>query len=165
MAKKIQHYAQKKPDEDMYWEDKASLDAFRKDATPGRWRADFVLERKPKSQSQLGYMFGCIVTKIKQEANENRQEGVDSLLKFLIDPDIPKGQAVTDDFIKALCYMIAPTFDDKGRKKTLSSMNTLEAKDFMDRVRNILANYVDIDDPDKEWKDGLADVAKESVKK
>lgn len=150
---KIKFYAQKVPDKTMQLEDRPAYEEFQRTAAPGRWRFDVVREKKPRSQKQLGDMFGNIVAKIKQEANENRQEGVDSLLVYLIDPNIPKGQAVTDDFVLALCYMLAPTFDKNGRKKTLRSMDTKEAAHFTDRIRNIFANYVEIPEPDPRWQE------------
>ena len=150
---KIQFYAQKVPDKPMQWENRQEVDQFRSDAAPGRWRFDVVREKKPRSQKQLGDMFGNIVATITHEVNEVRQEGVDSLLQFLVDPSIPKGQAATDDFIKAVCYMIAPTFGEDGRKKTLRSMNTAEAAHFTDRIRNIFANYVEIPEPDPRWQE------------
>lgn len=152
---KIQFYAQKVPDKTMQLEDRQAFEEFQKTAEPGRWRFDAVRDRKPRSQKQLGDVFGNMVAKVKQEANENRQEGVDSLLVYLIDPNIPKGQAVTDDFIIQLFYMIAPTFDKNGRKKTLRSMDTAEAAHFTERIRNIFANYVEIPEPRADWKENV----------
>ena len=147
MAKKNQFYLQKQPDETMQWEDPKAVDAFRDEAQPGRWRADFVKERKPKSQSQLGYIFGGIVDAIAEECNERRQDGVDALLKHVVDENIPKGTPATKDLIKDLCYAVAPTYGDDGRKKTLRSMDTKEANLFIDQICNIFAGFAEINDP------------------
>ena len=148
MAKR-QYYFQKKTDEKMEAEDREALNRFLIDAPPGRWRIDFVKERKPKSQPQLGYIFGGIVDAIIYECNENRQDGVDSLLKYIIDADVPKGQPATVDLVKDLLYAVAPTYDDKNRKRTLSGMDTGQAAHFTERILNIFANFVQIDSPEE----------------
>ncbi len=125
---------------------------FWDEAISGRYVITISRERAPKSDEQRGYIFGCIIATIKKEGNETRQDGVDGLLKYLLDPTIPKNQPLTDDFIKAVCYAIAPTFGKDGRKKTLRSMNTLEASDFTTRIRDMMAGYVYIAEPDKEWR-------------
>ncbi len=147
--KKNQFHLQKVDDEHMEWEDPAAIKAFREQAPSGRWRADFVKERQPKSQKQLGYIFGGIVDAIIYECNEKRQDGVDSLLLYLIDADIPKGQPATVDLVKALLYAVAPTYDDKNRKRTLSGMDTGQASNFTSRLLNIFANFVQIDSPEE----------------
>lgn len=133
----------------MQWEEPAKIQAFRRDAAPGRWRADFVKERAPKTQPQLGYLFAGVINAIKTECNENRQDGVDALLKYVVDADIPKGQPATDALIKDLCYSVAPTYDEHGRKKTLSGMDTGQAANFIDRIQRIFANFCEIPEPEK----------------
>lgn len=133
------------------FEDQGGFDEFQDQAPNGRYVVEFKRDRPPKTQSQLGYIFGGMVSKVKQEGNETRQDGVDGLLKYLLDPSIPKNQPLTDDFIKAMFYAIAPTFDDKGRKITLSSMNTVQANDFMKRIQDMMAGYVYLEDPNKDW--------------
>lgn len=149
---KIQHYLQKKPDEIMAWEDPAAVDEFRKNATLGKWRADFVLERKPKSQKQCAVVFALMIQQTIIQAND-LAIGVDDLLVYLIDGRIPKGQMLTTDFLHELMYLICPTRDDEGRRVTLSKMNTKQASDLFERFRTILGPLgIDIPDPDPDWK-------------
>jgi hypothetical protein len=104
-------------------------------------------KRKPKSQKQLGNIFGNMIAKIEYEANEVRQDGVDGLIKYLKDIDIPKGVEATPDFIKKVLYTVAPTFNGLGKEITLSKMNTKEAADFFKRSALIMSGYVPIPDP------------------
>jgi len=154
MAKSsITLFAQKlEENEGLLIENRKEYDSFLEQAPPGRYVIEVKRSRPPKSQKQLGYIFPGMIAKIKEEGNEIRQDGVDGLLKYLLDPSIPKNQPLTDDFIKAVLYAIAPTFDDKGRKITLSSMNTLEAKIFIEQVQNLMAGYVYLENPDKNWR-------------
>ena len=153
MAKdKAEFYMQKIEGREMFHEDVDAFIAFKELAPSGRYTVEVKRIKKKKTLNQLGYIFGGIIATIKEEVNETRQDGVDALLKYLVDEDIPKGQIATDDFLKELCYSIAPTYSEGGRRKTLSSMNTAEANSFMERIRNILANFVVIDEPDPNWK-------------
>ena len=125
---------------------------FWDNAIPGRYVVTIKRDRAPKSDEQRGYIFGYIIAEIKKEGNETRQDGVDGLLKYLLDPTIPKNQPLTDDFIKAVCYAIAPTFGKDGRKKTLRSMDTAEAAHFTTRIMDMMAGYVYLENPDKNWR-------------
>lgn len=144
---KATFYAQKVNDQPFQVEEPAELKSFRDNAPAGLYTLEYKRQRRKKTQSQLGYIFAGIIKTIKTECNETRQDGVDQLLKYLADPDIPKGQAATDDFLKELCYAIAPTYGDDGRRKTLRSMSTVEANSFIDRLQNIMAGFVEIEDP------------------
>jgi hypothetical protein len=110
-------------------------------------------KRKPKSQKQLGNIFGNMIAKIEYEANEIRQDGVDGLIKYLKDLDIPKGVEATPDFIKKVLYTVAPTFNGLGKEVTLRNMDTKEAADFFKRAAKIMSGYVYIPDPTKEVKE------------
>lgn len=147
MSKKHQYFAQKVDGEPMRDENPTAVEEFENNAAPGRYRKDYVKERAPKTQNQLGYIFAGIIGAIKEECNENRQDGVDTLLQYIIDEDIPKGQPATDDLIKDLCYTVAPTYDDNGRKRTLSGMDTGQAANFIDRIQRIFANFCEIPEP------------------
>jgi len=108
-------------------------------------------KRKPKSQKQLGNTFGNMVAKIRHEANEVRQDGVDGLLKYMAEIDIPKGVEATDDFIMKVLYTVAPTYNGLGKEVTLSGMDTKQAADFFKRAALGMSGYVHIPDPDPEW--------------
>ena len=150
---KINFYAQKTDDDPMQWEDPRAIEDFRKNAKNGRWRFDAVLERKPKSQKQLGDIFGNAIQKVLHQANEVRQDGIDGLIKYLKQLDEPKNVEATDDMVKKVFYTVAPTFNDKGEEINLSKMDTKQAADFMKRVRDIMAGYVYIPDPDPLYKE------------
>lgn len=105
------------------------------------------LKRKPKSQKQLGNIFGNMIAKIEYEANEVRQDGVDGLIKYLKQKDIPKGVEATPDFIKKVLYTVAPTFNGLGKEITLSKMDTKQAADFFKRAALMMSGYIPIPDP------------------
>lgn len=153
MSNKHQYFFQKKPDKRMKAEDFEALDRFMNDTSPGRWRADFVLERKPKSQKQCAVVFALMIQQTIIQAND-LAIGVDDLLVYLIDGRIPKGQMLTTDFLHELMYCICPTTDDEGRRVTLSKMDTKQASDLFERFRTIMGPLgIDIPDPDVNWRD------------
>jgi hypothetical protein len=108
---------------------------------------EFKRKRKPKSQKQLGNIFGNMIAKIEHEANEVRQDGVDGLIIFLKQQDIPKGVAATTDFIKKVLYTVAPTYNGLGKEVTLRDMDSKQASDFFKRAATIMSGYVHIPDP------------------
>jgi hypothetical protein len=110
-------------------------------------------KRKPTSQKQRGNTFGNMVKKIKNEANEVRQDGVDGLLEYIDNKDIPKGVAATDDFIMKVLYKVAPTYNELGEEVTLSKMNTKQAADFFKRAALGMSGYVYIPDPNPNYKE------------
>jgi len=109
-------------------------------------------KRRPKSKKQLGNTFGNIVAKIKHEANEVRQDGVDGLLVYIDNKHIPKGVAATDDFIMKVLYKVAPTYNKLGKEITLRDMDTKQAADFSSRAALGMSGYVHIPDPNKNWR-------------
>jgi hypothetical protein len=111
-------------------------------------------KRKPKSQKQLGNIFGNMIAKIEYEANEVREDGVDGLIKYLKQLDIPKGVEATPDFIKKVLYTVAPTFNGLGKEITLSKMDTKQATEFFKRAALIMSGYVHIPDPTVNWREG-----------
>jgi hypothetical protein len=109
-------------------------------------------KRRPTSQKQRGNTFGNMVKKIRHEANEVRQDGVDGLLKYLDEIDIPKGVEATPDFVMKVLYTVAPTFNGLSEEITLSKMDTKQAADFFKRCADAMAGYVYIPDPNPEWQ-------------
>jgi hypothetical protein len=78
--------------------------------------------------------------------------GVCDFLVYLIDGRIPKGQAITKDFLHELMYCICPTTDEDGRRVTLSKMSTVQAANLFERFRTIVAPLgIVIDDPCIDW--------------
>jgi transcriptional regulator with XRE-family HTH domain len=113
---------------------------------------EYKRKRKPKSQKQLGNIFGNMIAKIEYEANEVRQDGVDGLIKYLNELDIPKGVEATPDFIKKVLYTVAPTYNGLGKEITLSKMDTKQATDFFKRAADMMGSYVYIPDPTADWR-------------
>ena len=122
-----------------------------------KYGQSLVIKRKrtPKSQKQLGNIFGNMIDKIIYEANEVRQDGIDGLIVYLKQLDVPKNLEANTDIVKKVLYTVAPTYNEKGEEITLSKMNTNQANDFFERVRDIMAGYVYIPDPNPNWKQEL----------
>ncbi len=105
---------------------------------------------QPKSHSQVKTIFGLMIEEAVKQAEE-KTIGVEDLMIYLLAKDIPKGQAITKDYLHQLMYIICPTTDDKGNKITLSKMDTVQASSLFDRFRNIVAGIgIYIPDPKKE---------------
>lgn len=146
-----QFFLQKIDGEPMRDEDPAAVAEFENNAAPGRWRKDYIKERKPKSQKQCAVVFALMIQQTIIQAND-LAIGVDDLLVYLIDGRIPKGQMLTTDFLHELMYLICPTRDDEGRRVTLSKMNTKQASDLFERFRTIMGPIgINIPDPDPNW--------------
>lgn len=108
---------------------------------------------KPKSNQQVKTIFGLMIAQTIIQCND-KAIGIEDLLVYLIDGHIPKGQAITTDFLHALMYTICPTCDEDGRRTTLSKMSTKQASDLFERFRMIMAPLgIDIPDPRPDWKD------------
>ena len=142
--------------------------AFWQQAPPGRYVITIKRERAPKSQRQLGNVFGNIISKIVYQVNEVDYLGIDGFVKYLLDQSIPKNckanadsvevalrkviRRTTPDEIKAILYSISPTLTAIGEEITLRDMDTKQASIFTDRVVNMVSGYVAISDPDKNWR-------------
>jgi hypothetical protein len=129
------------------------LGAFFNALKPGPYEITIRKAAKPKSDNQVKMIFGLMIQSTIEQA-EYLGIGVEDLLKYLIDGNIPKGVGLNKDFLHALAYVIAPTYDEDGNRVTLSKMNTRQASDLFERYRNIVAPLgIVIDDPDKNWRD------------
>ena len=107
---------------------------------------------KPKSPKQTKTIFGLMINDTIAQANDLGID-VSYFLKYLVDDSIPKGQGLTIDFLHELMYVICPTTDENGRRKTLSQMSTIEASNLFERFRAIVAPMgIDILDPDPNYK-------------
>ena len=107
---------------------------------------------KPKSHNQVKMIFGHMIESTIAQADEC-SIGVEDMLVYLIDGNIPKGIAINKDFLHALMYTICPTVDDEGQRVTLSKMSTKQANDLFERFRNIMAPLgIVISDPSKDKK-------------
>lgn len=147
---KITLFAQKIEGKEFEYEDEDGALIFIDNAPPGRYVIEIKRDRPPKSQKQLGMIFGHMIEETIRQADE-KAIGVEELLVYLLAGNIPKGVAITKDFLHALMYVICPTVDEEGNKITLSKMNTLQANELFERFRTILGPLgICIDDPKKE---------------
>ncbi len=144
-------FAQKLEGKPFELERPPEFDEFEKQAQPGRYVIEYKRERGPKTTKQRGVIFGLMIKSAVEQAEE-QAIGVEDLMRNLHAQNIPMGQAITKDYLHALMYVIAPTFDDMGNKVTLSKMNTKQASELFERVRTILAPLgIVIEDPNPDW--------------
>ncbi len=125
---------------------------FEIDAPPGRYAIEVKKERPPKTQKQCAVIFAVMIGQAVQQAAD-KCIGVEDLMRYLLTQNIPMGVAIDKDYLHALMYVICPTFNDEGKRVTLSKMNTKEASELFERFRNIMAPLgIVIDDPDPNWR-------------
>jgi hypothetical protein len=111
------------------------------------FKTSLVVPRKGKSQAQLGLIWGNMIANTVLQA-EDQGIGVDDLMVYFLNSDLPKGQAITSDYLHQLIYVICPTTDIDGNKVTLRDMNTQEASSLFKRFQAIIAGAgIIIDDP------------------
>jgi len=128
------------------------LGAFMDALKPGPYEITIRKATKPKTGQQVKMIFGLMIQQTIEQA-EYLGIGVEDLLVYLIDGNIPKGVGLNKDFLHALMYQICPTFDDNGNRITLSKMHTKQAADLFERYRNLLAPLgIVIQDPDPNWR-------------
>jgi hypothetical protein len=128
------------------------LGAFFDALKPGAYEITVRKDTKPKTENQVKMIFGLMIQSTIEQA-EYLGIGVEDLLVYLMDGNIPKGVGLNKDFLHALMYEVCPTFDDEGRRVTLSKMNTKQAADLFERYRNLLAPLgIVIQDPDPNWR-------------
>lgn len=150
---KATFFCQKLDDFTFEYEDQGAFEAFEDHAPAGRYVVEIKRERPPKSQKQCAVIFALMIAQTVQQAAD-KGIGVDDLMRYLLTADIPKGVAITTDYLHALMYIICPTFNDEGKQVTLSKMNTVQANSLFERFRNIVAPMgIVIDDPDPNWRD------------
>ena len=153
MAKSsITLFAQKlEENEGLLIENRKEYDSFLEQAPPGRYVIEVKRSRPPKSQKQLGVIFGLMTDSILEQMEEQTL-GVEDLMKYLLAADIPKGQKVTKDYLHALFYIIAPTCDEDGKRITLRNMDIEQANSLIERIQNIMGPFgVFIPNPDPNW--------------
>ena len=161
-------FIQNPPDEPFYYERQAEFDEFWQQAPPGRYVVQIKRSYPPKTKKQRGNIFGNMIAAIVYHVNEVDQEGIDGFMRYLLDESIPKNcpanadsvrvalrKAITrthPDQIKTILYSITPTLNEAGDEITLRDMDTKQAGVFTDRIVNMVAGYVAIDDPDPKWR-------------
>lgn len=119
----------------------------------GNGRYEVVVKKtiKPKSQKQLGAIFGLLIKDAIAQANDM---GLDtsSFLNEMVREDLPTGLGLTSDLLKELLYCLCPIMRD-DRRITLSKASTIEAAKFFEDARNVLAAHgIFINEPDPNWR-------------
>ncbi len=169
MSKSKQTFFAQKIDGDRFrLENIVAYKDFEIEAPPGRYVIEIKRERRPKSQKQLGNVFGNVVDKLVRYVNDVDMVGIDGFIQYLLDESIPKnceanadsvkvalGRAIKKtcpEEIKTILYSISPTLNEAGKQITLRDMNTKQAAVFTDRIVNMVAGYVLIPDPDPNWR-------------
>ncbi len=111
------------------------------------FKTSMTIPRKGKSWAQVKLIWGNMIANTIIQADD---KGIDvgKLLIYLISEGIPKGQAITPDYIHQLMYIICPTFDEDGNTVTLSGMDTEQASSLFKRYQTIMAGMgINIEDP------------------
>lgn len=145
-------FAQKHEGKRFQFELTNDLVDFEAQAPPGRYVFEIKRQRPPRSQKQLGMIFGLMIKDAVRQADE-KAIGVEELMRYLLTRHIPKGVKITKDYLHALMYIICPTFNDEGIEITLSKMDTKQAGELFEQFRNIMAPIgIVIDDPDPNWR-------------
>lgn len=109
-----------------------------------------TVERKPKSYQQVKTHWGLVITTILMEFSDR---GWDS--STLLNLPVPTGIEVTKGMLQEYLYAACPVHNEEGQRVTLSKMNTLEASQFFEMVRNFAASQwsIYIPEPDPNWKE------------
>ena len=131
------------------------FEKFQAQAPAGCYVLEIHKAKKYKTNQQTKTHFGLLINSVIAQAND---DGVDTsnFLKLLLQDDLPTGVGLTADFLHQLFYACCPTVNSEGKRITLSKMNTIEASDWFERCRNLLASrgfYVN--DPDPNWREKL----------
>ncbi len=131
-----------------------AFDEFASQAPPGCYECEYKKTKKYKTHSQVKMIFGLMIDSTIWQADE-LGIGVEDLLVYLIDGNIPKGVSLTKEFLHELMYAICPTTNEKGERITLSKMSTIEANELFERFRNVMApTGICIPEPNKNWNKG-----------
>lgn len=111
------------------------------------FKTSLTIPRKGKSNAQVRLIWGNMIANTVLQAEE-LGIGVDDLMIYLLNESIPKGQAITPDYLHQLMYVIAPTTNEDGDRVTLRDMDTQQAASLFERFRTIIAGVgIVIDDP------------------
>ena len=65
------------------------------------FKTSLAFPRKGKSQAQLGLIWGNMIANTVLQAEE-QGIGVDDLMVYFLNSDLPKGQAITTDYLHQL---------------------------------------------------------------
>ena len=108
------------------------------------------VERKPKTWQQTKTHWGLAVSTILASFSDY---GWDT--SILLNLPKPTGVEVSSGLLQEYLYAACPTFNEAGERITLSKMDTKQASEFFDAVRNYAASQwsIYIPEPDPNWRD------------
>ena len=115
-------------------------------------KESIVRARKPKSNEQIGTIFGLIIVHVCQEMNDRGET-----IKKIVMGDEYEVLPTKDNVKQFLYDRFAPN-DDNGRQKTLSQMDMQEVSEFIDACLVGMAKepyLIYIPDPDPNWRKHL----------
>ena len=155
--KKLQFYIQAVDNQTPFaWPEIDKVQSFCEAGGDGCYEITIKKAIKPKSQQQLGAIFGMLIKDAIAQANDI---GLDtsSFLKEMVREDLPSGIGLTTDFLKEILYCLCPIMRD-GKRITLSKASTVEAAKFFDDARNLLAAHgIFIQEPNPHYKEKRLD--------
>lgn len=132
---------------------KSKIVEFAATAPNGCYSMTIKRDYKPKSQKQLGNIFGNMIRKVVDYCNDNDHIiDTSEFLRLLFDETNPSGVGVTADFVKSCLYRANPQLDENDKPITLSKMNTAQANRFFNESAALLSSrIVAIEDPNRNW--------------
>jgi len=115
----------------------------------GRFKSSLTVPRGSKSQSQLGAIWGLMMTQACAELDDR---GYDT--SFIYNLPDPTGIAIDQETLCGYLYEACPIRNEMGHKITLSKADTIQAAKFFEDVRAFLASQwsIVIPDPNPNWK-------------
>ena len=124
-------------------------DSFVSTAKDGCYVETLQLAKKPKSEQQVRAIFGLAIKTIVTTFDDN---GWDT--SYLLKLDIPTGNPVTKGLMKEYLYSVCAIQDEEGNLVTISKMNTVQAAQFFDAIRNFAVTQwgIYIPEPNPNWR-------------
>jgi hypothetical protein len=107
----------------------------------------------PKTHQQCKAHFGLALAMIVESFNDNGWD-----CSMLMNLPEPTGVGINKDMLQQFFYALFPVFDE-GKQVTLSKMNTAQASQFFDQIRNFAASQwqIAIPEPDSRWREKVVD--------
>jgi len=108
-----------------------------------------IVPRSSKTQKQLGAIWGLALANVVQELD---YRGYDT--SFIFNTPNPTGIGISSDMLCEYMYQVCPTYNEDGKRITLSKMDTAQAAKFFDDCRNFWSSWsIYVPEPDPQWKE------------